>query len=196
MWDAAEENALKAGVKKHGLGAWERIRTDPEFTILLHRTGVQLKDKWRNLVKFRHITPDETLELQPKTSGPWHKKYTATAVAAAAATQRMAREGGPLPPGAGGALAGGGRRRQREDDDEPDTEEEEEEGDAELGDDEEAVARRKAARAVKRRNLTEGEMGAAGPGDDDDSWEIGCEGDMRAGAGSGGRKRRRMAGGA
>jgi hypothetical protein len=49
---------------------------------------VQLKDKWRNLVKFRHITPDETLELQPKTSGPWHKKYSATAVAAAAATQR------------------------------------------------------------------------------------------------------------
>jgi hypothetical protein len=35
VWDAAEENALKAGVKKHGLGAWERIRTDPEFTILL-----------------------------------------------------------------------------------------------------------------------------------------------------------------
>jgi hypothetical protein len=35
VWDAAEENALKAGVKKHGLGAWERIRTDPEFTILM-----------------------------------------------------------------------------------------------------------------------------------------------------------------
>jgi len=46
---------------------------------------VQLKDKWRNLVKFRHITPDETLTLQPKTSGPWHKKYSAAAVAAAAA---------------------------------------------------------------------------------------------------------------
>jgi hypothetical protein len=48
---------------------------------------VQLKDKWRNLVKFRHITPDETLQLQPKTSGPWHKKYSA-AVAAAAVGQR------------------------------------------------------------------------------------------------------------
>jgi hypothetical protein len=35
VWDAAEENALKAGVKKHGLGAWERIRTDPDFTILM-----------------------------------------------------------------------------------------------------------------------------------------------------------------
>lgn len=46
-----------------------------------HRTGVQLKDKWRNLVKFRHISADETQSLQPKTSGPWHKKYWAAAAA-------------------------------------------------------------------------------------------------------------------
>jgi hypothetical protein len=36
---------------------------------------VQLKDKWRNLVKFRHVAPDETQAQAPKTSGPWHKKH-------------------------------------------------------------------------------------------------------------------------
>lgn len=34
VWDPSEESALRAGVKKHGLGAWERIRTDPEFNVL------------------------------------------------------------------------------------------------------------------------------------------------------------------
>jgi hypothetical protein len=35
VWDAAEEQALRSGVQKHGLGAWERIRTDAEFHVLL-----------------------------------------------------------------------------------------------------------------------------------------------------------------
>lgn len=35
VWDAAEEQALRSGVQKHGLGAWERIRTDPDFHVLL-----------------------------------------------------------------------------------------------------------------------------------------------------------------
>jgi hypothetical protein len=34
VWDQAAEDALKAGVKKHGLGAWEHIRKDPQFAIL------------------------------------------------------------------------------------------------------------------------------------------------------------------
>jgi hypothetical protein len=34
VWDTAEETALRSGVKKHGLGAWERIRSDPEFDVL------------------------------------------------------------------------------------------------------------------------------------------------------------------
>ncbi|GIL85986.1 hypothetical protein Vretifemale_14258 [Volvox reticuliferus] len=75
VWDPASEDALKAGVRKHGLGAWEHIRKDPQFAILSDRTGVQLKDKWRNLVKFRHIDPDEQRTYKPKTQGPWSKKY-------------------------------------------------------------------------------------------------------------------------
>jgi hypothetical protein len=35
VWKATEESALRAGVLKHGTGAWEVIRTDPEFSQLL-----------------------------------------------------------------------------------------------------------------------------------------------------------------
>lgn len=31
---AARVQALRDGVKKHGLGAWEKIRTDTEFDVL------------------------------------------------------------------------------------------------------------------------------------------------------------------
>ncbi len=34
VWDQVEEEALRLGVRKHGLGAWERIRTDAEFAVL------------------------------------------------------------------------------------------------------------------------------------------------------------------
>ncbi len=33
-WDAHEEDMLRRGVQKHGIGSWERIRHDPEFKIL------------------------------------------------------------------------------------------------------------------------------------------------------------------
>lgn len=80
VWEPAEEDALREGVRKHGLGAWEIIRKDAEFGKLLKgRTGVQLKDKWRNLVKFRHISVDESKTYKPKHSGPWSKKYLAAA---------------------------------------------------------------------------------------------------------------------
>ena len=59
-WTAAEEAALKAGIRKYGAGAWVRIRDDKEFGHFLERrTGMQLKDKWRNLLKFGHITEAE-----------------------------------------------------------------------------------------------------------------------------------------
>lgn len=34
VWSVEEEAALRDGVKKHGLGAWEVIRKDPEFIVL------------------------------------------------------------------------------------------------------------------------------------------------------------------
>ncbi|KAK9838263.1 hypothetical protein WJX81_001039 [Elliptochloris bilobata] len=60
VWAAEEEDALRSGVAKHGIGAWEIIRQDPAYrSLLIDRTGVQLKDKWRNLVKFKHVSRSE-----------------------------------------------------------------------------------------------------------------------------------------
>ena len=43
-WTTAEEAALRAGVKKYGLGKWRAIQKDPEFTFLLAtRSNVDLK---------------------------------------------------------------------------------------------------------------------------------------------------------
>lgn len=42
-WAAEEENALKAGVAKHGAGKWRTILKDPEFNaILASRSNVDL----------------------------------------------------------------------------------------------------------------------------------------------------------
>lgn len=60
VWEKEELAALKIGVQRHGAGNWELIRTDPELELTLSgRSGVQIKDKWRNLVKFKHVTDAE-----------------------------------------------------------------------------------------------------------------------------------------
>lgn len=49
-WTAEEEEALKAGIAKHGAGKWKLIQKDPEFNQHLHsRSNIDLKDKWRNM---------------------------------------------------------------------------------------------------------------------------------------------------
>ncbi|KAF7843535.1 telomere repeat-binding factor 4-like [Senna tora] len=49
-WTAEEEEALLAGIAKHGPGKWKNILKDPEFApFLTHRSNIDLKDKWRNL---------------------------------------------------------------------------------------------------------------------------------------------------
>ncbi|KAJ4787389.1 Telomere repeat-binding factor 4 [Rhynchospora pubera] len=49
-WTSEEEEALKAGVNKHGAGKWRNIQKDPEFSHLLaSRSNIDLKDKWRNM---------------------------------------------------------------------------------------------------------------------------------------------------
>ncbi|KAL3813696.1 hypothetical protein ACJIZ3_014964 [Penstemon smallii] len=49
-WTAEEEAALKAGIRKYGVGKWSTILKDPEFsTVLRARSNVDLKDKFRNL---------------------------------------------------------------------------------------------------------------------------------------------------
>ncbi|PIA64263.1 hypothetical protein AQUCO_00100028v1 [Aquilegia coerulea] len=49
-WTAEEEDALRAGVTKHGTGKWKNIQKDPEFShYLAARSNIDLKDKWRNM---------------------------------------------------------------------------------------------------------------------------------------------------
>jgi len=50
MWTFDEEEAFKAGMKKHGIGHWQAILNDKQFGgILCERTGVNLKDKYKNM---------------------------------------------------------------------------------------------------------------------------------------------------
>lgn len=49
-WTSEEEEALRAGVAKHGTGKWKNIQRDPEFNPYLYsRSNIDLKDKWRNM---------------------------------------------------------------------------------------------------------------------------------------------------
>ncbi|CAM8978785.1 unnamed protein product [Rhodiola kirilowii] len=49
-WTAEEEEALVAGIDKHGTGKWKNILLDTEFSSALkNRSNIDLKDKWRNM---------------------------------------------------------------------------------------------------------------------------------------------------
>lgn len=51
FWSADEENFLRRGVEKYGIGKWKKILTDGNDVFSSHRTNVDLKDKWTNLSK-------------------------------------------------------------------------------------------------------------------------------------------------
>lgn len=88
-WWAEEEEALRAAVQRYGVGAWEAMRKDPTYKNLLgYRSGMQLKDKWRNLIKFGHLPVDEILAAPKRPVPP----------GGAAAAVAMAH-GKPVPPG-------------------------------------------------------------------------------------------------
>ncbi|CAD7702283.1 unnamed protein product [Ostreobium quekettii] len=74
VWTDKEEDALRAGVRRYGIGAWELIRQDKDYPALKKRSGVQLKDKWRNLVKFRKLNEEELRSLPTRSSGPWSRR--------------------------------------------------------------------------------------------------------------------------
>lgn len=50
-WTAEEEEVFIAAVAKYGPGKWASILWDPEFQLLSKRTNVNLKDKYRNMLK-------------------------------------------------------------------------------------------------------------------------------------------------
>ncbi|KAI5408359.1 hypothetical protein KIW84_054256 [Lathyrus oleraceus] len=49
-WTSLEEETLRAGVKMFGEGNWRTIR-DFYSNIFEYRSGVDLKDKWRNMTR-------------------------------------------------------------------------------------------------------------------------------------------------
>ena len=55
-WALEEERLFVRLVERHGVGAWFRMRQDPDAagTLLANRSGQQLKDKWRTMVRFNH----------------------------------------------------------------------------------------------------------------------------------------------
>ncbi|KAL6771651.1 CGL109 [Auxenochlorella protothecoides x Auxenochlorella symbiontica] len=73
VWTAKEVEALKRGVEAHGVGFWEQIRSDPQFEVLRGRTGVQLKDKWRNIVKFQRAAALRNEAASP-ASARWSRR--------------------------------------------------------------------------------------------------------------------------
>ncbi|EEF48089.1 telomere repeat-binding factor 4 [Ricinus communis] len=72
-WTAEEEEALRAGVAKHGTGKWKNIQKDPEFNpFLFSRSNIDLKDKWRNMSvsageKSRTPKPKANSDIPPAT---------------------------------------------------------------------------------------------------------------------------------
>lgn len=74
-WKSEEEEALRAGVAKHGTGKWKIILDDPEFSpFLTHRSNIDLKDKWRNLSIIPGVQGSRDKSRVPKvketTAGP------------------------------------------------------------------------------------------------------------------------------
>ncbi|KAM7277396.1 hypothetical protein ACFE04_019262 [Oxalis oulophora] len=80
-WTAAEEDALKKGITKHGTGKWKVILRDPEFSdILYSRSNIDLKDKWRNMGVFAGTGPrprDKTIGETSATIGATSSGSTA-----------------------------------------------------------------------------------------------------------------------
>ncbi|CAH2033508.1 unnamed protein product [Thlaspi arvense] len=63
-WTKEEEEALDAGIAKHGVGKWSDILADPVFRAhLVDRTNINLKDKWRNM-KHRESLIEKKLKSQ------------------------------------------------------------------------------------------------------------------------------------
>jgi hypothetical protein len=54
-WTESEESLLIDGVKRFGRGKWKKILEHYNFN---NRTEVNLKDKWRNMVKFGYVSFD------------------------------------------------------------------------------------------------------------------------------------------
>jgi hypothetical protein len=104
FWTKQEEDALRAGVRRHGVGAWKTILLDSDWSsVLSGRTNVQLKDKYRSLLADSAL-PKRAPELENSpialsSSPPCGAAWTPTS--ALALLPRNRQPGfEPAPPGA------------------------------------------------------------------------------------------------
>lgn len=71
LWSISEVRKLVDGVAKYGVGRWSRIKK-LFFSASAHRTSVDLKDKWRNLLKASGIPQQGSRQGGgKKRSAPW-----------------------------------------------------------------------------------------------------------------------------
>ncbi|KAL3830002.1 hypothetical protein ACJIZ3_018804 [Penstemon smallii] len=86
-WTSEEEEALRAGVAKHGAGKWKNIQRDPEFNHLLFtRSNIDLKDKWRNLGVASGQGPRDKSKTPKPKANPAETPVTPLPVAQTAAS--------------------------------------------------------------------------------------------------------------
>lgn len=90
-WTAEEEEALRAGVAKHGTGKWKNIQKDPEFNHFLYsRSNIDLKDKWRNMsVSANGQGPREKSSRTPKAKLNTDSPVTPLAITQASSSSAL-----------------------------------------------------------------------------------------------------------
>ncbi|XP_074322755.1 telomere repeat-binding factor 1-like [Apium graveolens] len=68
-WSSEEEAAIRNCIAKHGVGKWQKILSDPEFsTVLVLRKSKDLQDKWRHI-----IIKGKAQTAQPKAPSTVHE---------------------------------------------------------------------------------------------------------------------------
>ncbi|KAI7753841.1 hypothetical protein M8C21_031995 [Ambrosia artemisiifolia] len=70
VWTVSEVKKLLDGVAHFGVGKWTHIKKS-FFSSSAHRTPVDLKDKWRNLLKASHAIKGSRIEDDQKRSQSW-----------------------------------------------------------------------------------------------------------------------------
>ncbi|XP_071690605.1 uncharacterized protein [Rutidosis leptorrhynchoides] len=70
LWTVSEVKKLLDGVAHFGVGKWTRIKK-LLFSSSVHRTPVDLKDKWRNLLKASGVLKVTRIKEDPKRCQPW-----------------------------------------------------------------------------------------------------------------------------
>ncbi|KAL7617871.1 uncharacterized protein LOC111915216 [Lactuca sativa] len=70
LWTVTEVKKLIDGVAHFGVGKWTHIKK-LLFSSSVHRTPVDLKDKWRNLLKASRALKGSRVEDEQKRSQPW-----------------------------------------------------------------------------------------------------------------------------